>query len=240
MQGLVLLLACVLLLCLISATAAAASTTTTAATTAVVDEQDLSPYNQHLPECTNHADNAVIVKKTTEKAILCPMIRDEEGFLAEWISYYQIHGFDHIMLFDDGSVDSYRDEIQPWVDTGFVSVKGNWTDESLELSPAFQRNEFKRRMTSKQLLERQCKKAAIEWGYKYFVSLDLDEFVTVRDQPGDEGYPMGVVDELHNFFTASKVGVSVSLYLCLCICTCVSVHMCLSLPRTHTRTHTCM
>ena len=168
------------------------------------DDQDLSPYNQHLPDCTKKSDYPQVVKKTTEKAILCPMIRDEEGFLAEWISYYQMHGFDHIMLFDDGSVDNYAEEISPWVQSGFVSVKGNWTDESLHISPAFTRNEFKRRMTSKQLLERQCKLQAMAWGYKYFVSLDLDEFVTVRDSPGDKDYPVSVVDELHSFFSASQ------------------------------------
>jgi len=46
------------------------------------------------------------------------MFRDERGFLAEWIAYYKLHGFDHIMLFDDGSVDGYQEEILPWVTSG--------------------------------------------------------------------------------------------------------------------------
>ena len=144
------------------------------------DPQKLSPYQQYLPECTREEDIIRVSKKTKEKAILCPMFRDEEGFLAEWIAYYQMHGFDHIMLFDDGSVDNYREEIAPWVESGFVSVKGNWTTDSLEVSPAFLKNEFKKSMTTKSLLERACKKQGAEWGYKYFVSLDIDEYLVIQ------------------------------------------------------------
>jgi len=51
------------------------------------DPQDLSPYQQHLPECTS--SYPVVKKVTDKKAILCPMFRDEQGFLAEWIAYYK-------------------------------------------------------------------------------------------------------------------------------------------------------
>jgi hypothetical protein len=164
--------------------------------------QDMSPYQQNLPECSTSYDK--VVKKTTEKAILCPMIRDEEGFLAEFIAYHQVHGFDHIMIFDDGSIDGYRDEIAPWVNSGFVSVKGNWTVESLDVHPNFLRNEFKKRMTTKQLLERQCKMQAVEWGYKYFVSIDIDEYIVVRDIPEHKGYPMSAVDAIDTYFQQSQ------------------------------------
>lgn len=50
------------------------------------------------------------------------MIRNEEGFLAEWIGHHQMHGFNHIILLDHDSSDEYHKEIQPWIDTGFVSV----------------------------------------------------------------------------------------------------------------------
>ncbi len=137
------------------------------------DSQSYSPFQQHLPECTQSYPR--VMKKTQHKAIVCPMFRDEAGFLSEWIAYYQMHGFDHVMLFDDGSTDQYRDEIYPWLKSGFVSVKSNWTLDSLEINPAFTRNEFKKVMTSKALLERQCKLQAKAWNYTYFVSLDIDE-----------------------------------------------------------------
>lgn len=44
--------------------------------------------------------------------------RDEEGFLSEWVAYYQMQGFDHVIMFNDGSVDNSLVELQPWIDTG--------------------------------------------------------------------------------------------------------------------------
>jgi hypothetical protein len=105
------------------------------------------------------------------------MFKDEEGFLSEWVAYYQMHGFDHIMLFDDGSVDRSLAEVKPWIDSGFVSVRSNWSTESLKLSPAFSRNEFKKAMSTKALLETECKLQAIKWGYDLQVSVDIDEYI---------------------------------------------------------------
>lgn len=100
--------------------------------TANVDFKEKSPYNQYLPVCSDRAsEKNRIVKKTTAKTIICPMFRDEEGFLSEWVAYYQMHGVDHVMLFDDGSVDRSLEEVKPWIDTGFVSVRTNWTVDSL-------------------------------------------------------------------------------------------------------------
>jgi hypothetical protein len=166
--------------------------------------QDLhvsSPYEQHLPECSQSFPR--VKKITKEKAIVCPMFRDEEGFLAEWIAYYQLHGFDHVMLFDDGSVDNYREEIAPWLASGFVSLRGNWTMDSIEIHPGFTKNEFKRTMTTKALLERACKKQAQEWGYKYFASLDIDEYIIVADTPESPDYPLSIVDALDRYYTGS-------------------------------------
>ena len=50
-----------------------------------------NPFNQHLPNCKLN-NYPIITKQTTKKAMLCPMFRDEEGFLSEWIAYYQLHG----------------------------------------------------------------------------------------------------------------------------------------------------
>ena len=134
-----------------------------------------SPFNQKLPPCEK--GYTPIRKKTDAKAILCPMFKDEEGFLSEWVAYYQLHGFDHIMMFDDGSTDNSLVELAPWIAQGFVTVYSNWTEDSLQINPVFTRNAFKRTMTMKALLERKCKKQALEWGFQYMVSLDIDEYV---------------------------------------------------------------
>ncbi len=44
-----------------------------------------SPLYQHLPDCRKEGNFVRIAKKTTEKGLICPMFRDEEGFLAEFV-----------------------------------------------------------------------------------------------------------------------------------------------------------
>ena len=75
-----------------------------------------NPFGHHLPDCRQ--PYPIIAKQTTKKALACPMIRDEQGFLAEWIGYHQMHGFDHIIIFDHGSTDNYTVEIQPFIASG--------------------------------------------------------------------------------------------------------------------------
>lgn len=154
----------------------------------ISSNDDKSPYNQHLPDCSQGFKR--LQKKTKAKALLCPMIRDEEGFLSEWVAYYQMHGFDHFFIFDDSSVDNGLEELRPWINAGMVTVRSNWTLETLNVNHAFRRNEFKKAMTVKALLEAECKNQAIEWGYDFYVSLDVDEYMV----PLQEG--VTIVDEL--------------------------------------------
>jgi hypothetical protein len=47
------------------------------------DIVSLSPFNQHLPNCKTAAP--IETKKMANiKAIACPMVRDEIGFMSEW------------------------------------------------------------------------------------------------------------------------------------------------------------
>ena len=48
----------------------------------------------------------------------------------------------------------------------------------------FLRNDFKKAMAVKAILESECKLKAIEWGYDYYLSVDLDEYV-VPSAPGE-------------------------------------------------------
>jgi hypothetical protein len=144
----------------------------------------------NLPNC-NKGYQKIEKKNTDVKAILCPMFLDEEGFLTEWIAFYKMMGFDHIMLFDDGSTDQSLRELQPWIDIGFVSVKTNLSFDSLGVAPDLRSKHFRAAMAAKSLMETQCKLQAIEWGYQYFVSLDIDEYLFPLE-PG-----VSVVDELH-------------------------------------------
>jgi hypothetical protein len=160
------------------------------------EEEKKSPFYAALPNC-NEGYQKIEKKNTDLKAILCPMFLDEEGFLTEWIAYYKMMGFDHIMLFDDGSTDQSLRELQPWIDIGFVSVKTNLSFDSLGVAPHLRTHHFWATMAAKSLMETQCKLQAIEWGYQYFVSLDIDEYLFPLE-PG-----VSVVDELHRVYNTT-------------------------------------
>lgn len=86
-----------------------------------------SPLYQHLPDCSAKEEYTVIQKETKAKGIICPMFKDEEGFLSEFVAYYQMHGIDHIRFYDHDSTDHSLDELQPWIKSGFVSVESNFS-----------------------------------------------------------------------------------------------------------------
>jgi hypothetical protein len=88
-------------------------------------------------------------------------------------------------------------ELEPWIRSGFVSIRKNWTEESLQIREVFLRNAFKKAMTIKTALERECKLQAQKWGYDYFISLDIDEYVIPSH------INRTIVDELHHWFTST-------------------------------------
>ena len=59
------------------------------------------------------------------KGIVCPMVKDETGFLSEWVAYYEMQGFNHVIIYDNNST-LPTSEVQPWIDRGFVTIKTDW------------------------------------------------------------------------------------------------------------------
>lgn len=103
------------------------------------------------------------------------------------------------MMFDDNSTDNGLEELKPWIETGFVSVRRDWTHESLNANSALLEDDhFNRSIAYKNLLESDCKKAAISWDYDIFVSLDIDEYL----MPIKKG--VTIVDALEEWFTATQ------------------------------------
>jgi hypothetical protein len=156
----------------------------------------LNPYFQKLPNCRDKF--ARISKKTTATALVCPMIRDETGFLSEWVTYYQIHGFDHIKFYDHGSKESYEEELGPWIKSGFVTIERNFSSSDYSNKGNKKEKKFMANMVMKVMQELHCKAWASEQGFNYFVSVDLDEYI-VPQRPG-----ITAVDELEHFFVTSK------------------------------------
>ena len=86
-----------------------------------------SPLYLNLPDCSVQESYTPLKKETKAKGIICPMFKDEEGFLSEFVAYYQMHGFDHIRFYDHDSTDASLAELRPWIESGFVSVESNFS-----------------------------------------------------------------------------------------------------------------
>ena len=81
---------------------------------------DVSPFNQQLPVCNSSFQFPL--KQSALKGIVCALIKDEQGFLSEFAAYYVLHGFDHIIFYDNNSSQNL-DELDPWIKKGIVTVK---------------------------------------------------------------------------------------------------------------------
>jgi hypothetical protein len=137
----------------------------------LTDKIDLkSPLNQHLPDCTNFVP---IVKKTTRKAGVCTLIKDEQGFLTEFVAYYIVQGIDHLIIYDDNSTDFGLQELSIWEASGHVTVKRAGTWDGYRGARA---ETWGQQMAQKKMMERDCKLSLFNMGYDYHISVDLDEY----------------------------------------------------------------
>lgn len=162
-----------------------------------------STFYQAMPDCNDpNITSQFIYKQTSLRSIICPMIKDEIGFLSEYVAFYEMMGVDHIIFYDNNSTTSLS-ELQPWIDIGYVEVITNWIDRAAH--PNLFRNPAKRfwdMMKVKFLAESDCKMRAIKNNFDIFISLDLDEYLFPRDDSS-----MTAVDALANWFNATTRGV---------------------------------
>ena len=90
--------------------------------------------------------------------------------------------------------------------SGFVTVHQNWSIDEMNIRGPFLKNEFKKMMAIKAILESECKLKAIEWGYDYYLSVDLDEYVV----PSTSGQTF--VDEVERWTNATGRQVNLSYH----------------------------
>lgn len=90
------------------------------------------------------------------------LFKNESWGLKEWIEHYKLHGADHIYLVDDFSEDEYLSILQPYIDSGYVTlfksdIKERYVGRQLDI-------------TNKYLLP-------IANESKWIAQVDLDEFL---------------------------------------------------------------
>jgi len=62
-----------------------------------------------------------LVRATSGLAVVT-IVKDEEAYLTEWIEFHRLVGFDHFIIYDNGSTDGTRRVLAPYEDTGIATV----------------------------------------------------------------------------------------------------------------------
>jgi hypothetical protein len=138
-----------------------------------------SPVMPRIPQCKEDLPRKgrKLAKQTKAKFLLSTMFKDEEGFLAEFVAFYKIHGFDHIILWDHNSADNFRQELLPWTSTGFVEVR-NVNDLFEHPNVKYAKGgKYWQIIAMKKQIERENWLWGIKNGYDYYLTADVDEYV---------------------------------------------------------------
>jgi hypothetical protein len=61
------------------------------------------------------------------KLSVCALFKNEASYLKEWLEYHQMVGVDHFYLYDNGSKDSSRDILLPYIKNGLITLT-YWPD----------------------------------------------------------------------------------------------------------------
>ncbi len=93
---------------------------------------------------------------------IASMFKNESWGLKEWIDHNHFHGVDHIYLIDDFSEDDYLPVLQPYIDSGYVTLFHN------DMSDRFKGRQI--HITNKYLLPI-CKESF------WIANVDIDEYL---------------------------------------------------------------
>lgn len=53
---------------------------------------------------------------------LCAIFKNEAPYLKEWVEFHQIVGVEHFYMYNNNSEDNYLSVLQPYIDSGFVTL----------------------------------------------------------------------------------------------------------------------
>ena len=70
-------------------------------------------------------------------AVICAIAKDEDEFLKEWVVYHLLLGFDHIIIYDNGSKNPIRILLKEYIEENLVSVQDYPTQNAPQLSAYF-------------------------------------------------------------------------------------------------------
>jgi hypothetical protein len=123
-------------------------------------------------------------------------VKDEIGFLSEWVAYYEMHGFNKIIIYDNNSTSSYE-ELAPWISTGFITIKVEWPGGLYHA-----KMKYGERMRSQVAAQIDCRKIAVKMGFEIYLAVDIDEYYVPED--GESS----VIDDLERWFETTTRGIA--------------------------------
>lgn len=53
---------------------------------------------------------------------ICALFQDEARFMKEWLEYHRLVGVEHFWLYNNGSIDNYRDILNPYIEKGIIDL----------------------------------------------------------------------------------------------------------------------
>ena len=65
---------------------------------------------------------SVPVKEKKYKVSICAIFKNEGPYLKEWIEFNHIVGVEHFYLYNNNSEDDYVSVLQPYIDSGLVTL----------------------------------------------------------------------------------------------------------------------
>ena len=101
---------------------------------------------------------------SNQKISIIAIVKNEGEYIAEWIEYHKIIGFNHFYIYDDNSTDNINEILKPYVSSGIATYDIAVKDGDLYTQ-----------MQTYQL-------AVDTYGLSndYMIGLDIDEFIVLR------------------------------------------------------------
>lgn len=90
------------------------------------------------------------------------IFKNEAMVIKEWIEHNKLHGVDHLYLVDDFSTDNYLEIVQPYIDSGYVTLH---------------KNNYGEKVTGRQVTIGEIYFKPIVKDSKWFAIFDIDEFI---------------------------------------------------------------
>ncbi|MCI9362446.1 MAG: glycosyltransferase family 92 protein, partial [Hungatella sp.] len=67
------------------------------------------------------------------KVSICAIFKDESSVLREWIEYHLIVGVEHFYLYNNDSIDNYKEILDPYINKGIVTLI-EWPGKQRQIS----------------------------------------------------------------------------------------------------------